>query len=204
MHSIPLYVNEKGQHIRFFFTTKDHVLHRTKPLPLAIHPHRFDLKFTMLKGTLMNETFEVANKGELSTILTDKYRFKSEILTGDGMFEKVEEGVGLRLLGATAYTLGDSFSMRSDELHTVSVPRGTIAAWLIEESDATGPYEPISYSDNDLNVWNKDLLYKDILDIDVIAILGPEILSRIEEVLFGTDTCTTLRELRDKLSNESN
>ena len=76
-----------------------------------------------------------------------------------GGFEEVET-TGIKLKNKRKMVAGDRLKMRSDELHSVFVEKGATASWFIYESEPTGEYDGITYSNHDLTEWTARGLYE--------------------------------------------
>jgi len=158
LHSFPLSLKD-GLYRRVFYADKNHNLWKTKPFEIAIHPHHVDIKIKVLDGVLFNSLFEVSEKGkDFQSFVWD-----SHILNGNGGFKKVgtEKLLHTSIIG---YEKGDETIMKSCELHTVYVPKGDTAVWVIEEEIATCGYNPINYSNTNLEEWKPDGLYIEVDD----------------------------------------
>jgi hypothetical protein len=156
LHSFP--VSEKdGLYERIFITDTNH--HLWKPFEIAIHPHRVDLKITVLEGVLTNIIYEVSDKG----LTLHKFKWNSHILHGSGGFELLGKEK-LKIKSFKALRPKDSITMQACELHTVYVPLGEVCAWKIEESKPSCEYDPVNYSLYDLTKWRPDGLYIEVVD----------------------------------------
>lgn len=152
LHSFPISQDENGYLKRIFVASKHHELHI--PIKIAIHPHHVDIKITVLGGKLTNFIYVVAENG----IEFNKYNWKSEILSGKGGFEYLGKE-NLFLKDIHSYIKGDSFTMKSNELHTVFIDKNKTAVWMIEELAPSFEYIPVNYSPYDLRNWTSDGLY---------------------------------------------
>lgn len=156
LHSFPVSF-ENGLYKRIFYAAENHRLN--DPSEIAIHAHHVDIKITVLEGELCNRIYEV-NKSGFSI---KKYRWNSEILNGNGGFFYL--GLArIKPISSIRYKSGESFSMKACELHTVTVGKNKICAWMIEESKPSCEYFPINYSIHDLRKWTPDGLYQEVND----------------------------------------
>lgn len=151
LHSFPISL-ENGLYKRIFYADTNHEL--WKPIEVAIHPHHVDIKITVLDGTLHNPMYKLSEDGEMF----GKFIWNSHILNGNGGFDKVGEDK-IEMSSNNAYSYGESFTMKSCELHTVFVTKGDKCVWLIEENIPSCDYFPINYSNRDLTKWTPDGLY---------------------------------------------
>lgn len=157
MHSFPIKISG-GLYQRVFTTTKEHVLHRRRPIPLAIHPHHVGIKITVLKGELTNVLYRLDDEGDLEL---GEFEYKSHILGKGGYFEYRKQQ-RLKMISEITYKEGESFFMESCDMHTVVVPERMESAWLVQEELPTCDYFPVSYSDQDLEEWDTVGLYLEI------------------------------------------
>ena len=156
LHSFPLSF-ENGLYKRIFYADVNHNM--DKPIEIAIHPHHVDIKITVLDGELFNLLYMVDKDGEPM----NKFQWVSHILNGNGGFEYLGEE-RLKLLSCKGYAIGDTFTLKACELHTVQVEKGNKCVWLVEETVPTCEYFPINYSPYDLSQWNADGLYLEVDD----------------------------------------
>jgi hypothetical protein len=165
LHSIVLNQSPNGELTRFYYTTSDHCLEQNLipevKTSLAIHSHRFDLKFTTLRGEMINVTYRFPTENEFveSDIFT-AWKFQSQILTGRGSFLKQEHPQKLLFVDAHAICEKKSIKMKATELHTVGVFQGHKAAWLVEETNFNPHHNDICYTNNDMENFNFDGLYQ--------------------------------------------
>lgn len=139
VHSVVL-ANDNGKLTRCFFTTADHEMHlnidQSLKIPLGIHSHRYDLKLTQISGEAVNIIYKENKK--LCNV--SKYKYESEIAGGKGA---IYDGIsGVEVCGVDK--LNGCF-MKSNELHTVFVPKGCQSSWLVQEgkqiSDSTDLFQ---------------------------------------------------------------
>lgn len=165
LHSIVLNQSANGELTRFYYTTSDHFLEQNLipevKTTIAIHSHRFDLKFTTLRGEMINVTYRFPLENELaeSTIFA-AWKFQSQILTGQGSFLKQERPQKLLFQDACALSEKHSIVMKSTDLHTVGVYQGQIAAWMVEETNFNPHHNDICYTNNDMENFSFDGLYQ--------------------------------------------
>lgn len=161
LHSL-LLVDAPGSVIRMFITTPDHDmgrnfdLRRPRGLSLAFHSHDADLTLHVIRGQIWNIGFEPYEYG---TPLRE-FRYDSKIRNdGAGGF-KATGTVGRFDTLRGLITTGESLFMRADEYHTVSVLEGERAAWFVYEGAKDPKYQPIVYSNADLETFSPDGLYR--------------------------------------------
>lgn len=140
--------------VRVFVTDEDHVAHtnglgdgvgayRFIGQSVGFHRHRYDLKLSLLRGEVWNvfATIMPGVAGLWSPFSRCEYR--SAIRDGESRLDFTGEMVRL----ATDYQQLEVFAshfMRADELHTVAVPKGHVAAWLVQEFPTRTPPTDLS------------------------------------------------------------
>ena len=133
LHSIVLN-NNMGKLTRFFCADKTHNMHKNLSnlmFSLGVHDHKYDLTLTNLFGRAINVNFSVEqvefpNKGNVSF-----HTFS------DGKATRGDTYIPRALLKQTTLEcLSDKpMFIDKDSLHTVYVPKGEPAAWLVEEGE---------------------------------------------------------------------
>jgi hypothetical protein len=147
-----------GNRIRLFCAADDHHMaweeRGKQPMPLAIHQHHCDVTLVGVFGSAASLEFQLGGDGGYD--LT-KCRFDSAI-TGAGAL--VSRGVKRHLWITHRVTLnhGVSAAMRADVLHTVTVPDGQSAAWLVLEGAEDPDYLSVCYTNNP--TWDPSHLYR--------------------------------------------
>lgn len=126
--SIVLNKRIDGRLVRCFLVGREHCWHDNLDsfgfFALGVHDHRYDIRLMQVSGHPYNAVFRTG----LGEQRVTRYRFSS----------KLDGGVGATHLGAEhlwpeSVSLIDYTVMRSDQLHTVYVPRGEKASWIVEE-----------------------------------------------------------------------
>ena len=127
LHSIVLR-NFGGRLTRAFFTSSNHEMHLNLDpslwLSLGIHNHLYNLDITTISGTPYNVSFE-ETEGDYNV---DQYTYQSKIAGGRGA--AYNKAACLEMSGIT---LIDKLHIPHEALHTVFVPRGQMACWLVQE-----------------------------------------------------------------------
>ncbi len=158
LHSVVLH-DEPGNRLRMFYAAPDHKMAwsgvPTEPMPLAIHTHHCDVKLVGIMGRASSRCYRIDASSDLEL---QKCRFDSAI-TGGGQL--VARGRTRRLGLVGAYQLGGSDPsqwLEADELHTVAVPQGEEAAWLVIEGANDPDYQSVCYTNQP--EWKPFGLYK--------------------------------------------
>lgn len=140
--------------VRMFVARPNHNLWKNHPrkdtlFSLGLHMHRQDITMVPLFGSIYNLFFsnDLNNTHNLAA-----YTFSSKIAEGKGGFafagQKYDAGLHLEHLAAPTHLPGHKF-------HSVYVPYGESAAWLICEGVPTRDYSSICYS-NDTRLAETD------------------------------------------------
>lgn len=141
--------DEPGNRIRMFYATDEHQLWQraradNAEMTLAVHPHHCDITLIKVFGEVWNDTFQVE---ENRAGKFHKCRYSSHINEGKGGLEDT----GRRFI-ATDYQHRqiNQYGTRMDakQLHSIYVPRGTEAAWLVIEGIEDETYDSVCYTTN--------------------------------------------------------
>jgi len=143
---------------RMFITRPNHTLHLNYPpftneMSIAVHGHRCDVTLRTVYG----EAFNVRPVFRPGTQRLDAYRYESPLRHGfDGAAGERRSDFGNGKFTAVSFPLPlqcewaihriGRTTMWANDLHTVYVPRGTRAAWLVFEGDPDARYDPTCYS----------------------------------------------------------
>lgn len=149
VHSTMLH-DQPGNRVRLFFAEPEHTLWRNDPLlmaedmTLSVHPHHCDLTLIRLFGEAVNVT------GEMIPNIDGAFHeclYSSAILGGKGALQPTGHKFNF---GRRKFALlsTDGTPMRAKDLHTIHVPRGQSAAWLVMEGAADPAYKPVCYTAN--------------------------------------------------------
>jgi hypothetical protein len=155
---------ESSPMIRAFVCRPEHTLWRNdvpilpswrEPLlSVALHQHRQDITMVPVRGQIFNVFMAQSGKGgELYG-----YDYDSKILSGKGGFRRIHGAFSPAL---EIERLEVPLFLRGTTFHTVYVPRGETAAWLICEGDPNDRYSSACYT-NDPKLDEADFsdLYK--------------------------------------------
>lgn len=156
---------ENGLLTRVFIATK-----KIKPYTVQLHSHTYNLKLGVIKGHFLHHTAVECGEGAkgMNVASMKLYKYQSPL----------NGGKGLELIGNRKYSLYDHYIpvgaeifLNSDDIHTVSVSKGTM--WIVQELGfnknhssvigtefiADGLYtQPLQYQVNDM--WQK--VYQEI------------------------------------------
>lgn len=141
--------DEPGNRVRLFYATAEHELWRNRdPLPadmnLAVHPHHCDITLVLVFGRVCNTRYVALPNAEGDF---HGCRYDSAINGGAGGLFKTGDRFALqKVQQGWLYPTGDR--MRAAELHSIYVPKGEQAAWLVLEGNADPSYLPVCYTRN--------------------------------------------------------
>lgn len=157
LHSVMLH-DEPGNRIRLFYADASNRLwwtgEQVDRMPLAIHSHHCDVRLVGVFGNALSLSFDIDN--EVGIDLT-KCRFESAITGGGGKLTSRGQTRRLRKVSACPLSFGRVEELRADELHTVTVPAGQDAAWLVIEGAEDPDYVSVCYTN--YPHWSADYLY---------------------------------------------
>lgn len=170
VNSIVFSQKDDGRLIRMFYTEPNHVLWKNdnvlfKDLSIAFHSHHCDIGITVVHGCMTNVTAEAEKEIDTSNITG--WKFESQIKTGKGSFNRTGYFT-LMDVKRQKLTNGSVVLMKADQLHTVYVEPGQVAAWTIHEGDGDPNYDSTCYSNSDLTQFNFEDHYKPISKEEVI------------------------------------
>lgn len=126
LHSIVL-SSDGGNLVRFYITSPDHKLFQNShdglfDLSLGIHSHKYNIVLVGLSG------FDYA-----SNLIYTEDNFGSEVKKYDYSVEGGAVYSCLSKLSLDGYKRIDVEVMLASTLHTVHVPEGVVACWVVEE-----------------------------------------------------------------------
>jgi hypothetical protein len=136
LHSVPV-ENDWGRLKRLFFTSPKHELWKNcniSDLGLGAHSHRYDLQLTGLIGDSYNVMIE---RGEGVRMFEHCYFNESRIVNSGETLAYIE----------SIHKLGRIF-LPHNKIHTIYVPRGTLACWMVEEKQTRSDHTVLLRSDD--------------------------------------------------------
>jgi hypothetical protein len=122
-------------------------------MSVAVHTHRQDITLTPLFGHVVNVALVPSRTG----CRLYGFEHKSTILTGTGGFVRADPR---RFSLQRSQRMVYDEPMSAHDFHTVFVPRGERAAWLVEEGMLDDGYDPTCYSNVDLTRFSFEGLYR--------------------------------------------
>lgn len=154
--------DDTGGMVRIFVARPEHELWKNHPdtaeaegeaLSIALHPHHCDVTLMPLVGDVYNVTVDDGDiqrnrlradiQGDLRALYF--YRYVSPITHGAGRFEPINpDPIEVWL---EARKLRGPLFLRSPWRHTIYVPKGETAAWVVCEGAEDELYRPMVLSD---------------------------------------------------------
>lgn len=174
LHSIML-IDTPEKRVRMFVSTcesemwQNHHLNISRhPMSIGFHPHHCNLTLHVVKGEIKNWIVKPDPKGEVEM---SKFLYQSKITKGETSFKYLGQE---KLLTVTDNIIkaGESVFMHADEIHTVAVPRGQVAAWMVYEGNEYPGYEPYIWSNSDLTALKTDHLYRKAKPSEIVELLA--------------------------------
>jgi hypothetical protein len=138
-------------------------------MTLAIHPHHCNLTLHCVKGSFINSEFKQAGFG--GRFKLNKWLYRSAINEGEMKFKFIVANDGLDLVRHRTVWEGNSVYMAAKDLHTVIVPKGEVAAWLVYEGEEDPNYKPYCWSNADLNNLDTTGMYQRPTKEDIFRLL---------------------------------
>jgi hypothetical protein len=131
--------------VRMFVAKPSHDLHHNDVdsnaiMSVALHRHHCDVTLMPIMGDVYNVTISAHGKPKKLR----SYRYQSPISHGEGKFVSVDSSE--LPINLTSDLLSVPTTLHADLLHTIYVPYGKPAAWLVFEGGENKNYNPIVYS----------------------------------------------------------
>lgn len=169
LHSIML-LHAPNKTIRLFVAKSDHELWKNikEPVSLAYHPHHCDLTLLCTHGNFFNRCVRIDNtNGNLSYT---RWAYKSHITDGELSMKK-DGHDKFSIQRELNLTPGSADFMHAEEIHTVYVPKGKSASWIVMQGVENENYESVLWSNEDLDSFDGSHLYKPFDNFDEILFL---------------------------------
>lgn len=145
VHSIVLH-DDPGNRIRMFIANYDHEITEGA---IAVHSHHCDVRLVRVFGQLKNYSYpnpilHATGSKLVHPTMHRMCRWASGI--GGGQPSLVPCDFFAEFETHIASAVQTETYLAARQLHTVSVPRGSQAAWLVIEGEEDPSYEPLCYS----------------------------------------------------------
>lgn len=157
LHSIVLTTYPDGRpRVRMFVAEPNHRLGENRNGSIVgFHAHRADLVLTRLYGRVCNvSAYNI--EGARGTVQIRTWRYTSPLIEQEGGFSRVGTA-GMVIYYPTPFM---RLELPAAALHTIYVPAGDRAAWLVTEGDRTAEYNDIVYTDTDLERFDFSGMYE--------------------------------------------
>lgn len=141
--------DEPGNRMRVFIASAEHDLWRNAPketYSVAIHAHHCDVTLVGIHGLARSDEYALVPtpKGEFQ-----RFAYRSALATGQtGTLEPTGERANVHRVERTLLT-HEAAALQAHQLHTIHVPRGEAAAWLVLEGKEDPGYASFCWSNAD-------------------------------------------------------
>jgi len=173
LHSIML-IDSPEQKVRVYIADQDHELFHNsdgEARSLAFHPHHCALTLHVIHGELVNWTKKLVNEVDgLDSKPYGRWLYSSKIKDGEMGFELVGEEI-LKTGFKNVLYPGSSIYLPAWVIHTVSVPKGQLTAWIVYEGAENIGYQPVAWSNQDLSKLQVEGLYIRPIEEEVYTLL---------------------------------
>ncbi len=153
--------------VRVFIANADHDLwknHLPEPFSVGLHPHHCDIEIECIAGAIANVEPRLSVMGDSFK----RYVFESVLLGGGGGF-RYDDFFDYFNVTLNFLQPKERRSLAAEEMHTIYVPKGEPAAWIVREGMENPGFRPICYSNHDLTKWTAPGLYVPMTDGEVLA-----------------------------------
>ena len=146
--------------VRIYLAREDHTLWKNHPefhgsMSVALHSHRTDITMVPLFGQVSNVLINGGSVGTMRGLF--RYQFSSVIRAGAGGFEPTPYK---QINYMHLHRLDEPTWLSGATPHSVFVPQGERAAWMICESAPVElPNDTVLSTDPHLETWTGDGLY---------------------------------------------
>lgn len=134
------------------------------PLAVALHPHHCDVILAPIYGDAYNVTHELECVNEI----LQAYKYESAITGTGGKFTRLGFSRGFKLVKSL---IDRPVSMKAREIHTIYVPKDEGAAWFVLEGAENPRYNPIAYSNHNLEGLDFSGMYQSMTAAEVEPII---------------------------------
>lgn len=175
-HAIGLYsiVFEVGPPmIRMYFADSNHELWKNElqflsetevqfphEMSIAVHSHRQDITLVPIFGSIFNLVFSRVKTNYDRSIILNSYKYSSPIINQIGKFNLCSKQS--LFYSSDLLPLQENKCLEAHELHTVFIPRNTMAAWFVLEGEKDQNYDSACYSNSDLENFDFTNLYNSL------------------------------------------
>lgn len=160
---IRLYISDLRNEL--FYNYPDN--YKLRKMTTAFHPHHCALTLHCIKGDFMNWIVEESAEGLSAT----KYLYHSQITEGQAKFEK-QGDVFLKTLHHRLVNAGESLEMKATDIHTIACAPDAITAWFVYEGKENKDYQPLCWSNNELDNETLSGMYQKPTALDIERLLN--------------------------------
>jgi hypothetical protein len=186
-----LVINAGPPMVRLFVARANHELWKNhwdanSKFSLGLHPHHCDVTLIPIVGQIHNITFaEYADDPCVAQVKLSPWKWSSHIRGEGGKFTRiVNTPIPTALASSSRHTMSGPVPMAARQCHTIYVPHGKVAAWMVWEGAEDPGYESITWSNADLSQFETDELYQPMTESRLLADLDlAKILQRTDRVL---------------------
>lgn len=179
LHSLMLVDNPEGR-VRMFYAATNHTLwcndpsNLDMPFSIGFHSHNRHIQLVALKGVMTNWVImPVTYKNEVkNTMNLSMFEYNSKIVTNDVCrFSHIVGNCRFITKRLTCFSKPSVITLNGNDLHTVYVPRGRDAAWLVIEGEVNETYQSVCYSNRRLDKCDFSHLYRRPTQSDILHIV---------------------------------
>jgi hypothetical protein len=144
LHSVVLH-DEPTNRVRMFLATGDHALHHNRggAYSIAIHPHHCDVRLVGLYGRTINDVYALTPNPSGDFLEMD---YRSAINDGEGALTPTGKRADAHLLYSQHLSMDPL--LHAHQLHTIYLPVGQRAAWLVFEGRSDPLYQAKCWTNN--------------------------------------------------------
>ncbi len=155
--------------VRAFIASKDHDLWKNQPgftYSVGFHPHHCDVGLTLVEGQIWNVEPLFRTNPDAGSFR--RYLYDSVLMGGKGGFKR--DQVTFDVIPFNRHmAVGVRLPLIAKALHTIYVPQGQEAIWIVDEGKEDGGFVPTCYSNAKLEKWTSAGLYQPMTDEEVEA-----------------------------------
>lgn len=175
---IRLYITEYGNELVNNYNFKDRygLTIENKITTLGFHAHHCNLTLVVLKGNIYNTILNSNRIYDAPTIdnllKLNIYEYISKILKGKINFKLLKKDNYYLVENSFKFKKGSSISLNANVIHTIGLSEEkSKSAWLVLEGKEDKNYNPIIYSNQELDKINTQNLYIKPTEVQIYELL---------------------------------